>query len=370
MGEITEIMGISAKNPRHPLAPLPADWQENYFSNRHGDPLHYGFAPARGGASKGTVILTHGYGEFIELYAEAIGEYQKMGFDVWAMDFHGFGKSGRNRNAPSENGMMEHADDLHEFVTRIVQPDRNKPVLMNTHSMGGHIGLLYLQKYPGTFDGAVMSAPMFDIYRLGLPVAMRPVIQGIFNLASKIGLRDIPVPETPEIWTRMRDLYHDVLGREKGGLREEFYQKARQAETKRPTPGWLSSAFETVASSTTHEALRSVKTPVLIGSAGLENLVDADAHERAVQLMQDAKVVKLPTARHGLWFENDANYSYWLNQVKTFTHRLTEQFDMARSGQTAPVPLFTAGHKVEVMPAPERHGIPVFAGPAAAPELG
>lgn len=362
---------FSRKTPQIPKM-LPAGWQEDYFTNQYGHSLRYGFAPASGGpgSSKGTVILTHGYGEFIDLYAEAISEYQKMGFDVWAMDFYGFGKSGRNDpkdpHTPDTEGMKRHVDDLHEFITRIVQPDHTRPVVMNTHSMGGHIGLLYLQKHPATFDGAVMSAPMFDIYRLGLPGFFRPLIAGIFKLASKIGLRDVSIPATLGLWTRLKDMpacFTDP-GHEQGGLREAFNRLTRQSmpetEIRRPTVGWLSATFKTVASSTTDEALRRVKTPILIGSAGRESLVDVDAHKRASMLMPDAKLVTLPTARHGLWFENDPNYNDWVNQVKSFIGRITDQFQQA--ARSRPTPAF-------VTPEGKKPGNPVADSAALIPAM-
>lgn len=361
-----------------PLMAKPPGWQEGRFTNQFGNDLRYSFAPALGGPAKGTVILTHGYGEFIDLYAEAINEYQKMGFNVWAMDFYGFGKSGRNDpdnpHTPSSEGLKRHVDDLHEFITRIVRPDHSKPVLMNTHSMGGHIGLLYLQKYPDTFDGAVMSAPMFDIYRLGLPVLFRPVIGGIFSLASQLNMRDFSLSRISGVWSKLKEIRGFFTGEKKGGLREAFNHMTRQSmpETniQLPTPGWLSAAFKTVAPSMTDDALRSVKTPVLIGSAGLENLVDVDAHERAAMLIPHAKLVKLPKAQHGLWFENDSNYNDWVGHVKSFVGRVTEQFKHASSPASAPERVFAArSPEIGIMPVTDRPKSRIPAVPGAIPAL-
>src|SRR5262249_47516518 len=149
-----------------------------YFINQFKNRLRYGYAPAHGTDKKGTVILTHGYGEFIELYYQAIQEYQHMGFDVWAMDFYGFGKSGRddpkNPHRPSTKGLLRNARDLDFFVHHIVRRVSDKPLIMSTHSMGGHIGLLYLERHQGVFDTAIMSSLMFDIFRFGLPWYTRP----------------------------------------------------------------------------------------------------------------------------------------------------------------------------------------------------
>lgn len=322
----------------------PPGWREGYFTNQYNHQLHYGFAPAATPDKKGTIVLTHGYGEFIDLYYLAIKEYQKMGFDVWAMDFYGFGKSGRddpnNPHIPSTKGMLRHVNDLNFFVKNVVARVPDKPMIMSTHSMGGHIGLLHLERHPGVFDGAVMSAPMLDIYRLGLPSFFRPLIKAVFNVASAFGLRDRQVPTTPALWNKINRVGDSLKESNNGGLREAFNIMMRgavpDARVSRPTFGWIAKTFNTIARSTSNEALRKVKVPVLIGSAGYETLVDNDAHEKAARLMGNTTLVKLPTAQHGIWFEDDKNYNIWLKNVQTFTARLTADYALARNQGTDP----------------------------------
>lgn len=309
----------------------PSGWREGYFTNSFDNQLRYGFAPAQGNAKKGTIVLTHGYGEFIELYYQAIQEYQKMGFDVWAMDFYGFGKSGRddpkNPHRPSTKGLLRHVRDLDFFVQNIVQKVPNKPLVMSTNSMGGHIGLLYLQKHKDVFDAAIMSSPMLDVYRLGLPLFARPLIRMVFNFASAIGLRDTSVPENPAFLAKISGMGSSFKNNPNNSLREHFNNMMRIAlpETKveRPTFGWIAQAFNTIVKSTTDEALSSVKVPILLGSAGLDTLVDNRMIAHAAQLMPRATLLEMPTAHHGLWFENDKNYNTWISTVRSFIHKIS-----------------------------------------------
>lgn len=310
----------------------PPGWREGFFTNQFRNQLRYGFAPGLGLEKKGTVVLTHGYGEFMELYYQAVQEYQKMGFDVWCMDFYGFGKSGRddpkNPHRPSTKGMLRHVRDLDFFVKHIVKRVPGKPLIMSTHSMGGHIGLLYLEKHKDVFDAAVMSAPLFDVYRLGLPRFARPFIRLVFNVACAIGFKNRLVPATPSLWEKVTRVGHVLANTKDGGLREAFNEMIRNAlpETRvdRPTFGWIAKAYSTIVKSTREGALRSVKIPILIGSAGIESLVDNDALDRAARLMPHATLVKLPNAHHSLWFENDQNYNLWLDNVRRFIHSVTE----------------------------------------------
>ena len=110
-------------------------------------------------------------------------------------------------------------------------------------------------------------------------------------------------------------------------IRETFKDMMRmafpEAHVDRPTFGWVSKAFNTIVKSTTDDALRSVKIPILIGSAGIETLVDNGTLARAARLMPRATLINLPTAHHGLWFEDDKNYDLWIGNVRRFMHKLT-----------------------------------------------
>jgi lysophospholipase len=309
---------------------LPAGWREGFFTNQFHHQLRYGFVPAMGPEKKGTIILTHGYGEFIELYFQVMQEYQAMGFDIWAMDFYGFGKSGRDDprfpHRPSARGMLRHVKDLDFFIHHIIKPVSGKPIIMSTHSMGGHIGLLYLQRHRHIFAGAIMSSPMFDIFRFDMPLSMRPLFRLLFKVASIIGLRNVQVPATPMLWGKITRIGSKLVD-SPNGLRAAYNEMMRDAVPEaivhRPTFGWVSTAYNTIVHSTTDRALRSVTIPVLIGCAGIENLVDISAEERAARLMPNATLVKLPTAHHSIWFENDENYAIWIDAVRKFIHNLT-----------------------------------------------
>lgn len=316
---------ISLEERFDSAAYLPAGWREGYFTNLYHKQLRYGFAPGNG-MPKGTIVLTHGYGEFIELYYQAIQEYQKMGYDVWAMDFYGFGKSGRddpkNPHHPSAKGLLRHVRDLDFFVHHVVRRIPDKPMVLSTHSMGGHIGLLYLERHLHVFDAAIMSAPMFDIYRFGLPRFTRPLFRFIFRFGAAIGFGNYLVPATPLLWSKITRVSDRLVDTKRGGLREAYNEMMRhalpEARIDRPTIGWVAKAFTTIVGSTRERVLRRVKIPVLIGSAGIESLVDNDAHDRAARIMPHATLCRLPNACHAIWFENDENYALWIAAVRKF----------------------------------------------------
>lgn len=316
-------------------APVPG-WREGYFTTPQGERLRYGHAPSLDPAqTRGTVVMTHGYGEHIELYNHAIRFYQERGFDVWMMEWQGHGKSdrddpvmGTNGEKPGPRGMLSHMKDLEFFTEHVVQRSPDKPVIMSTNSMGGHIGLLALRYNPTMFDGAIMSTPMFDIYRLGLPPAMRPVMRFLFDLAAKTPLGHRELPGDIEFLNRMTGITNKMGDGtiDADDFRREWNQETRRRhadiQIERPSPAWVSSAYDTIVPSLSDHFLRAVKTPMLVGAAGRDNLVDNAAIMRVAEKTPDTQVLALPSAEHSLWFENDGNFNSWTAAIDRFLDRL------------------------------------------------
>lgn len=313
---------------------VPEDWSgDHFFTNDRGEFMRYAHAPSQKQRTRGTIIHRHGAGESLDLYYETIRWYQDQGFDVWAYDLAGYGLSdGKNPNHnPSPKDTIHHVNDLDCFIKKIVKPAPDKPLIMSNHSLSGHSGLIYLQRHPNVFHGAVMSSPMFDIYRLGLPSLFRPLLRGVFSLACAIGLKDVETPaagysrllervkKTSESLTTLALGQINYRGTVKQMIKELHPDRYRD----RPTFGWVRAAYVTIMPTLRRRFLQSIHTPTLIGSAGLlEELVDTGAHARAARLMPRAELAKMQFADHNLWHDNDKNHSEWTGYVSDFLDRI------------------------------------------------
>lgn len=314
----------------------PEGWSGDlYFVNNREQKLRYAHAPAQG-IHRGTVIHRHGAGESLDLYLETIKWYQGQGFDVWAYDLSGYGLSeGKHPDhKPSAKDTFLHIDDLDVFVKKVVQHDPHKPLIMSAHSLSGHSGLLYLKKNPDVFKAAVMSSPLFDIYRLGLPVCFRPVIRGIFQLACLVGFKECqtPVAGYSSMLDRIRKTSESLTTISLGEInyRRTVKDMLKELHTERyrdrPTFGWVCAAYETLIPALRAKFLSKIDTPLLIGSAGIfEELVDTDAHARVADMTQKGELVKLPFADHNLWHDHDKNYNEWVCHVSQFLDRIAPQ---------------------------------------------
>ncbi len=305
----------------------PKGWEGDlHFQTSKGHNIRYGYAPAEG-QSRGAIIVTHGYGEDIDLYYETIKRYQRMDYDVYAMDWHGQGASGRvnprNLKQPSTEGMRRHVDDLDVLARQVVKPHNgDKPLIMSTNSMGGHVGMIYLHDHPDVFDGAIMSTPMLDINPLGLPrTVFKPLMRAIFNVASHVGFKNTKTAsswEALEKTERRNSNKEDKAEKPVNARREIAKLLGRMNEDQRlsvPTFGWVHSTFATVDMIMDESYLRDINVPILIGSAEEESFVENSAHEKAAEIMPLTKNVLIKGADHTLWQELGRTYDEWWGHV-------------------------------------------------------
>lgn len=297
----------------------PAGWVWGTFVNADGAQIRYGRATPTVGATA-TVVLVPGAGEFGEKYFEATRDLLSRGFAVWQMDWRGQGGSERYYDDPQRRGAAGYdrdGADLHQFVTEIVRPARDRAVILLAHSKGGHIALRYLHDYPATFDFAAMTAPMLNINTGGIP---RPVAKGLTAFGNTVGLGRryapgqtpwAPEPETVE----ESDVSQDPVR----------FSVARTWEIRNPelrvggySYSWVANAYRSIKILNDEAYLVAIETPVLIATAGTDEVVDIPAQDRACGLMPACTQVQIPGAKHEIWMELDEYRNLWLAALDKF----------------------------------------------------
>ncbi len=313
------------------------DWESGRFVNHDGRKIRFVHAKPKG-ESRGTVVITMGYADFSESYFETIEEYRSRGFEVWTMDWANRGKNGP---APDDQGkvkappadrdsiksMHEHIRDLHQFRHTIVKHDSKKPICMSTHSMGGHIGLHYLKQHPKDFDFAVLAAPLFDFK---MHYMTRKFVTTVLTGLHFLGAGQVrPSGSDHKIirkWTQTRRrAYKDEDM--KVDLRNAFRIMNRRLRAQDPTFDEIAKVFNSTSRLNKETYLKAITTPILVGLAENENLVDNDAALRGVGYMPNAKHVQIKDSGHGLWMERDAVKAEWWGHVDTFIEAQIERFD-------------------------------------------
>lgn len=138
--------------------------------------------------SKASIVISHGFGEFIERYHELIYYFLRENYSVFIMEHRGHGRSSRLGSDKSQVNVEKfdyYVDDFNKFVEQIVNPsEKGKKLLLFAHSMGGGIGTSYLEKYPTRFNAAILSAPMFEINTGKYPKIVADIVSRLMKIIN------------------------------------------------------------------------------------------------------------------------------------------------------------------------------------------
>jgi lysophospholipase len=313
--------------PRTPSLPArflqPPGFSWGSLAAPDGAKLRWGHLPVE--EPRAECVVVGGFSECIEKYFETVADLAARGLSVWILDWRGQGGSERPRRWPSRPRPRHFDRDASELALLArTLPALGRPRLLIAQSMGGAIGLLCLSRYPGLFDGAVLSAPMLGIRTVGLPPAVVRCISGAMRIGG-LGLcfvpgagrwrpERIPSPERSRTSTdpdRCRLQYSWFLA--DAALRHD-----------EPTWGWLDGALRLTARIGKKEFLAAIDTPILLASAGRETFVQPEAHRRAARLLPDCTLLDFPNSKHEPFLERDEIRRCWLAAIDRFiTDRLT-----------------------------------------------
>ena len=298
----------------------PPGWEWGTFRNSSGAGLRYGFCePAQ--VPRARIVLLTGFREFGEKYFETIRDLLALGYAVWQMDWYSQGGSDRHFDNHQKVGgasLTGAVADLRLLVNDVLPNDPETPLVIVSHSTGGLIVVRYLHDHPDTVTAAVMSAPLFALYTNGLPGWLA---LGLARLAVMAGLGAKYIPgggDWPRGPRRVAGDSPTSDDPERRLLQEQWMDACPNLRMGGPTFGWLASAFRLMRESTRASYLQSVRTPILIGSAGRDSLVRSEAHGRAAGLLHNAELVSFPEAKHELFMEFDAVRDRWLAEIDRF----------------------------------------------------
>ncbi len=104
------------------------------------------------------IIVVHGLFEHSRRYEEFASYMAVHGFSTFVPDLRGHGASeGRRGHVASFDALLQDLDRVRREVQGLVPADL--PLFLFGHSLGGLIGLRYLEEYDAPYRGAIMTAP-------------------------------------------------------------------------------------------------------------------------------------------------------------------------------------------------------------------
>lgn len=113
------------------------------FRGATGDPIHVIRWSTTD--SRGDVVLLHGYGDYSSRYRDFARELNSAGYDVYGIDFAGFGRSGGDRGLIADFENLR--SDVAVLVRRIAASRPARPIHTMGHSIGGVIAVSMLSMH-------------------------------------------------------------------------------------------------------------------------------------------------------------------------------------------------------------------------------
>ena len=135
----------------------------------------------RGEGARGTVVFVHGFTENGFKFSELAYSLLMNGFDAVVYDQRGHGLSWRDEKVRADMSLthVERFSDYVEDLKRVTEYARSRvsePLMVFSHSMGGAVSALYMEK-SRFFARAALCAPMIAPGRGGLSLPGRVWMQ-------------------------------------------------------------------------------------------------------------------------------------------------------------------------------------------------
>jgi len=295
----------------------------DFLKTNHNMAIRYGVWRPSHTKVQGSVILLGGRSEFMEKYAETIGELNQRGYLVYSFDWRGQGLSTRmlpDRHKGFVRNYDDYIQDLAAFVSKIVKPGAVTPLVILAHSMGGHIALRYIHDNPGIVDRAVLVSPMIDILTTPFPRFFARLITRISSQAGG--------DHTYVIGSKGYDADEEKYEGNRLTSDPERFMDEKKAIAANPdlalggvTYGWLSATFDSIDILTKPGYADEIKTPVLIFSAGSDRVVSVEAQKSICTSMPNCKLETIEGSFHEILKETDSIRSIFWKAFDKFTDR-------------------------------------------------
>ena len=266
----------------------------------------------------GTVLVLHGFTENAYKYSELIWSLLNNHFNVIAYDQRGHGRSGRvsglsDPSVTHVDRFEEYVEDL-SIVCRTVLAEMPKPWTIFSHSMGGAVTALFLEKFHDVFSAASLCAPM---------IAPNTIVPGFIasvmsRIACFIGLGKhhpffMKTYNGPEDFASScatdyaRFKWYDDVKHS----REDFQNSI-------PSYRWTNESVAVTRKILSANAPESITCPILLSTAGQDYSVMPEPQKQFINRVPKGRQIIVNNSRHEIYRSENAVLFPWWHEVLTF----------------------------------------------------
>lgn len=279
--------------------------------------LHYIYVPAVG-AKNGTIVISHGFCEFIPKYYEVIYYFANMGYDVYMHEYRGHGFSTRQIDDKDKVYVGDFDDyvlDLETMVDKVVIPhveDRNQLYLF-AHSMGGCVGSLYLEKHPDVFAKAILSSPMM---KMNVGSTPRWLVKILFAASMVLSLETCYTPGQHGFDDRYVFATSSAMSQPRYAFAFNQRKHTYEYRTYGSTYAWASAGLR--ATKRLLKNADKIACPVLLFQAGMDSMVLPEGHQDFLAKANGVTFVRFENTKHEIFNGPDDTRKEYYQRIFDF----------------------------------------------------
>lgn len=264
-----------------------------------------------------TVVILHGYTEFIRKYRELAAFLLEMGFNVFIYDQRGHGLSGRETadfGKAHVSSFNAYVKDLEYLIEHLITPITTAPLYLFAHSMSGGISTLFMQKHPDTIKKAVLTAPMVKPYTRNIPEFI--IRQALKTDAKKHG-GDASFRGAVKFGSNVSFEKTSDLSRARFKMNMETRISDVHYQTSEITNTWLLEALNLEKQLLTKKT-KEINTQILLFTAEKDTVVRNKCQNKLLRLLKNATHVVIEGAKHNIANGSEFILEEFYTQMKNF----------------------------------------------------